>query len=319
MFEINLTKNKLKEEYDIVIVGAGPAAYSAGIYAARFKLESLAIGEELGGMAAESIEVENYPGLFKIPGKELMDKFKAHAESLGVTILQGSVVKIEKEGKDFIVTTNENKKFKAKTIILATGSKKRKLNVENEDKFVGHGVSYCAICDAAFFKDKVVGVVGGGDSAVNAALILSKFAKKVYLIHRRDQLRAAEMWVNKMKEKDNIEILYSTQVKKVDGSEKLEKAILTTKDGEKELAINGLFIEIGTIPSTELAEMLNVKLDERGHIIVNSGMETNVDGVFAAGDCTTGSNHLEQIITASAEGAIAADSIFKYLHSKYKE
>lgn len=314
MFNITLNKQEIKDEYDIIAVGAGPAAYSAGIYAARFKLSCLAIGEELGGTAAESVEVENYPGLFKITGEDLMNKFKAHAESLGVTVLEERVVNITKEDKMFIVSTGNNKKIKAKAIILATGSKKRKLNIENEDKFLGHGISYCATCDAAFFKDKVVGVVGGGDAAVNSGLVLAGFAKKVYMFVRRDVFRAAEMWVDKLKHHDNIEILFNTQVKSVDGNGKVEKAILNTN---KEIKLDGLFINIGSIPSTDLAEELGVKLDERKHIIVDDGMKTNVEGIFAAGDCTTGSNHVEQIITASAEGAIAADSIFKYIHAKH--
>ncbi len=322
MFNLSMIqKSNVKDQYEVIIIGAGPAGYSAGIYLKRFNKDVLIIGDELGGMASEAVEIENYPGFKKISGKELMERFKEHAESLGVDILHGKVVKVEKQENEFIVTTDENKKIKAKAIIFATGSAKRRLNVPREDEFIGKGVSYCAICDAAFFKDKVVAVVGGGDSAMNDALILSNLAKKVYLIHRRDEFRAAPQWVNKVKDKENVEFILNSVVVGLEGDDKLRAIIIETKKDkegkEKEqwkLDVDGLFISIGVIPSTDLAKELGVELDERNTIIVDEAMRTNVPGVFAAGDCTTGSARVMQIITAAAEGAIAAESAVKYLH-----
>ncbi len=301
------------KEYDLVIVGGGPAGFTAGIYAARYKLKTLIVAESFGGYVAEASEIENYPGFIKINGSELAEKFKAHAEAFGVVTKQASVVEIKKENSIFLVRDSDNNVYKAKAVILALGTKRRKLNIPGEDEFLGKGVSYCATCDAPFFKGKIVGVVGGSDAAAKAALLLANYASKVYIIYRRDKLRAEPMTTEAVEKNEKIEIVYNANVVKLLGSKKLEKVVL---DNGNELSMDGLFIEIGGIPSSSLASELGVKTDEKGYIIVNADQSTNVEGVFAAGDITTNSNKLQQIITAAAEGAIAAESAYEFIRKK---
>ncbi|MEM1988320.1 MAG: thioredoxin-disulfide reductase [Candidatus Woesearchaeota archaeon] len=323
MFKIeSLQSKKFNDEYDLIIIGTGPAGYSAGIYAKRFNISVLIIGFELGGMANEAADVENYPGFEKISGTELMEKFKKHAEFLGCDILKDKVVNVEKIFENnltkFKVSTETGKEFFAKAIIIATGSKKRKLELKNEDKFIGKGVSYCALCDAAFFKDKVVAIVGGGDAALNDTYILSNIAKKIYLLVRGDSFKAAPFWTERLKELKNVEVFFNTEVKELIGNEKLEKIkIYNNKDkSERELEIDGLFIGIGIIPLVELAKQLGVELDDKSKIKVDYEMKTNVPGVFAAGDCTNACPHMQQIITSAAQGATAAESAYKFIKMK---
>ncbi|MEM2115937.1 MAG: thioredoxin-disulfide reductase [Candidatus Woesearchaeota archaeon] len=308
----------LPEEFDVIIIGAGPAGYGAGIYARRFNLSVLIIGYELGGMASEAIDVENYPGFERITGSELMAKFKKHCESLGCYVLKDKVVLIDiidQQKRLFKILTESGKEFKAKAVIIATGSRKRKLNIQNEDKFVGKGVSYCAVCDGSFYRDKVVAVVGGGDSALNDTYILSNIAKKIYLLVRGDSFRAAPFWVEKLKTLNNVEVLTNTEVLEIIGEEKLESIrILRKKENIQDvLKIDGLFISIGIEPSVELAKQLNLDLDAQNRIKVDLTMKTNQPGVFAAGDCTNACPHMQQIITSAAQGAVAAESVYKYL------
>ncbi len=309
---INSTKEEPEpqnKEYDLIIVGGGPAGFTAGIYAVRYRMKTLIIAEVSGGLAADASEVENYPGFRKITGYELMGKFKDHAVSLGAKFKQGTVVRIRKEGDKFLVADSDNNEYTAKSVILALGTKRRKLQIPGEEDFLGKGVSYCAVCDATFYKDKIVGVVGGSDAAAQAALLLSKYAKKVYIIYRRDKLRAEPVLVDRVLKDEKIEIIYNSNVIKLNGSNKLEELVLDTGQNVK---ADGLFIEIGGVPNTVLTKDLGVETNERGYIVVNDAMETNVKGVFAAGDVTTGSNMLEQIITACAEGALSAESAYKY-------
>ncbi len=309
-FNVGAATTDVKDKnFDLIIVGAGPAGYTAAIYATRYKMKTLILAETFGGLAADASTVENYPGLMGLSGFELMEKFRDHAIKLGTQIKQASVVKIEKKEDLFYATTSSGETFTAKTVILALGTRRRHLNIPGEDKFSGKGVSYCATCDAAFYKDKVVGVVGGSDSAAQAALLLSRYASKVYILYRRDKLRAEPSYVSQIEQNSKIEVVYNVNVTELKGNEHLETVVL---DNGKELKIDGLFVEIGGIPSTELAKSIGVNVNERGFIIVNSAMETNVKGVYAAGDVTTGSNGLEQIITACAEGAIAAESAYKF-------
>jgi len=294
------------KKYDVIIIGAGPAGLTAAIYCARYKLDTIIIGKTAGGLAGGSYEVCNFPSHKKIKGIELMAKIIAHVKELGVKINQEEVKEINKN-KEFEITTDKEK-YSARKIIIATGSERRKLELKKEKEFTGKGVSYCATCDAAFYKDKVVGVLGGSDAALTSALLLTKFAKKVYIIYRKEKFcRAEPIWIEEVLENKKIKPIFDSTISELIGEKKLEGVKLN--DG-KELELDGLFIEIGNIPNTYLAEKLGVKLDCE-NIIVDKKQKTNVEGVFAAGDVTN--NPLKQIITACGEGAVAANTIYKEL------
>jgi thioredoxin reductase (NADPH) len=297
-----------EKTYDLVIVGAGPAGLTAAIYAARYMLDSIVIGPDVGGTANLPHDIENWPG-FKGAGFDLMQSFKKHVESFKVPIVAENVKKIEKKGSNFVVST-EKKTYTGKTIILSMGTKRKKLDVPGEDEFFGKGVSYCATCDCVFFKDKIVGVVGGSDAAAMAAQILSQHAKKVYIIYRKDKMRAEPARLDELEHDPKVEFIYNTNVKEVIGKEFVNKVKLDTG---KELALDGLFIEVGGVPVTAVAKEIGVELSPSERIKVNAGMGTNVPGAFAAGDITTGSNEFNQIVTAAAEGAIAALSAFTFI------
>lgn len=302
-----MTTNQL---YDLIIIGAGPAGYAASIYAARYNLKTLIFGKEPGGIAQTAPKIENWPGTKSISGMDLMALFKDHALAYkNVEIINQEVNDIKKENNYFQVHS-QNKYYQAKTIILALGLIRRKLNIPGEAEFTGKGIAYCATCDAAFFKDKTVAVVGGANSAATSALLLAQFAKQVYIIYRGKELRADPAWIDKLKVNKKIKIMCCINVVKAEGQKFLEKITL---DNKQELKVDGLFIEIGSIPSTALANQLKIKLNSKNFIQTDSGGKTNVSGVFAAGDITTGSNSLKQVVTASAEGAIAATSVYEYL------
>ena len=294
--------------YDLIIIGAGPAGLSAAIYAARYKINFLLIGELVGGLATEAHKVANYPGVKDVAGIELMNLFRQQAEALGARIEEAAVQKIEKKKESFVVKTADAS-HEAKAIILALGLQHRKLNIPGEEGFLGRGVSYCATCDGAFYKGKTVAVIGGSDAAVSSAVMLAKIAKRVYLIYRKEKLRAEPAWVEELGRFKNAEIIYNANVSKVEGKNFVEKIAL---DIGKELDVGGLFIEAGVIPSTLLAKNLGVKIDENGFIEVDKELTTNVSGVFAAGDITNGSS-FKQIAVASGQGAIAAYSAYKFL------
>lgn len=304
------------EIYDVIIIGAGPAGYTAGIYATRFGMRTLLIGKEPGGQASEAYEIDNYPGFLSTNGMELMTKFKEQAEFLGVEVIPFAEVNdIEMTGKNFAVRTADGRSFEGKSIILATGSRKRKLGLPGEEKFKGRGVSYCATCDAAFYKGKTVAVVGGGNSALRSALLLAEHAKKVYLVYRKskENMRAMPSIIRRAEKNKKIEMIFRATPKEIRGSNKVEEVVFDQEGEELRLKTDGLFVEIGRIPETSLPQKLGVILDERGKIKVRQDMSTNVKGVFAAGDITNGSNNIEQIVTACSEGAIAAESAYNYL------
>lgn len=308
--------------YDLIIIGGGPAGISAAIYAARYKLNFILLTETLGGWLNEIHQIENYPGFKSISGFELIEKYKEQLNHLEVQILYENVVSIMRsnlaeEKTSFTVTTNSNKIYLAKTAIIASGSKKRNLYVPGEKEFFGKGVSYCAICDAMFFKNKRVAVVGGANSAVSAALHLAKIADKVYLIYRKEELRADEALVDSLKREKNIEIIFSTNITKINGKESLESIELDKEyDNKKTIGLDGLFIEIGLIPITQLVEKIDVELDTMNQIKIDDYCQTNIQGVFAAGDVTNGQGGLKQFVTALASGAIAATSANKYLKKR---
>jgi thioredoxin reductase (NADPH) len=289
----------------VIIIGQGPGAYSAGIYAARRNLKTLLIGETPGGKMAITDLIENYAGFEKISGLELTEKMKKQAKKSGCEIKQEKVTKIT---LGFKVYTSENQ-YDAKSIIIVTGTVQRKLNIEGEDQFLGKGVSYCATCDGPLFKGKTVAIIGGSNSAVKTAIYLSEICKKVYIIHRKDMFRAEEKNVENMKGKSNVEILFNSEGAKING-DKFVKS-LTLKDG-KELEVDGVFIAVGVIPIAGLTENLKIKKDKNGFILINNKTETNVKGVFAAGDITGG---ILQIAQAVGQGAIAGTQAYFYVKS----
>ena len=311
------------EKYDLIIIGAGPAGMGAGVYAVRYNLKTLIIGKELGGMVTEAHMVENYLGFPPISGLELAQKFKGMVEKLGVKMVTGTeVVSLERVKEGFEVETDKGGVFLGKALIMAVGTEKRKLNIPGEQEFLGKGVSYCYTCDAPLFKGKVVGVVGGANSAAMAALALAEHATKVFIMYRRDKLRCDPILFERMEKNTKIETIYGVVPVKVEGKQFLESVTLKKSDKTKlkkvregRIALQGLFVEVGEVPMASLAKQLDLKLSKNGFILVKDDMSTNVPGVFAAGDITTGSIEFRQIITAAAEGAIAAQAAFNYIRS----
>jgi thioredoxin reductase (NADPH) len=304
------------ETFDLIIVGLGPAAYSAALYAARYMLRTLVIGETPGGQLTEAGEVDDYLGLIGINAQDMIKVFNKHIEKYNVPVVLDHVESIRKDGDEFVVKAKRKGEFKAKSVILAIGVKRRKLNVPGEAEFTGKGVSYCSICDAPLFKNKVVAVIGGGDSALEGAEILSRYATKVYLIHRRDEFKGQPIYLENIKAKPNVEIILNTVVTEIKG-DKLVKSIVTknVKTGEtKELNVNGVFVEIGFEPPTDFARANGLETDAMGYIKVDEWMRTNIQGVFAAGDCTGMWLGFRQVITSAAQGAVAAHSAFRYLN-----
>lgn len=300
-------------DYDLIIIGAGPAGLTASIYASRYKIKHLIIGQPLNSQMTKSFLIENYPGFKSISGLELIQRFVKQAKSYGVEILEKNVKEIKKE-KKFEVITEDDKIYQTKSIIIASGTEKRKLLIPGEKEFLGKGVSYCATCDAPFFKDKIVAVIGGSDAALSTAYLLAKYAQKVYLIHRKKDFRAEPIWQEKIKENKKIIPLFERNVIEIKGNQKVEELILDNEyQKSRSLKVDGLFIEIGLKPLSELAKNLGVELDEEGLIKIKNDGSTNISGIFAAGDITTGSNKLRQIITACAEGAVAAFGVYNYL------
>lgn len=299
--------------YSLIIIGAGPAGMAASIYASRYKINHLVIGKEPGGQAIEAHKIENWPGTLSVSGFELLQKMREHAEKLGGKIVMDTVSDIVQEDGVFKVTAH-TAQYQAKNVILATGMEYRKLQIPGEKELKGKGVSYCPTCDAAFFRNKVVAVVGGGNSAGSAALLLAEYANKVYLIYRGEKLKVDPAYQEKISRNDKIEVIFGANIKEIKGSQTVEKVILD-KDyqGKNDLEVQGVFIEIGSEPGVELAKQLGVETDEQGFIKVNPDQSTNVPGIYAAGDATTGSNKMRQILTAAAEGAVAAGSVYKKL------
>lgn len=300
---------------DLIIIGSGPAGITASIYASRYKLDHLIFGMEPGGQMKEIYDIENWPGELGISGRDLISKFIAHMENFGVKVKNESVVSIKKE-TDFFELETSNGKYQSKMVIMAMGAEYRRMHIPGEKEYIGKGVSYCATCDAPFFKNKIVTVVGSGNSAVVVALELADFAEKVYLISR-EKILADPAWLEKLDKSPKIERIAETQVLEIKGSEKVSKIILDKPYGDKTyLEIDGVFIEIGTEPGVQLAQKLGVATDDGDYIKVGNDMITNIHGLFAAGDITTGSNKFRQVITACAEGAIAASSAYRMLKLK---
>ena len=301
--------------YDVVIIGSGPAGLSAGIYGKRAGLSTLIVDRSpmCGGQVTSTYEVDNYPGLPKATGMELADKFKAHATEQEVEFLVSNITEIEDKGDVKVLHTNKDD-IEAKSVIIATGARHRTLGVPGESEHAGMGVSYCATCDGAFFRNKDVAVVGGGDVALEDALFLARTSNKVYLIHRRDAFRGAKVLENQVRATENIELVLDSVVEEVLGDGMVEKvAILNKKTGEKsELNVNGVFMAVGILPNTEgLAGLPNT--NEAGYIEAGEDGVTSIPGVFAAGDVRT--KQLRQVITACSDGANCITSASRYLEN----
>ena len=302
--------------YDLLIIGAGPAGFSASIYASRYRIKNAIVSANIGGLLSTAHKVCNYPSETEILGSDLAEKMRVHAVELGAEIIMAKVTDINKTAEGFLIKTGD-KELSAKSILLATGTLPRRLNIDGESRLLGKGISYCATCDGAFFRNKVVAVIGSGSSALTASLHLAEIANKVYQIVRGSELKGETTWIEQVKNNPKIEIIFNTNIVGLIGENKLEKIILDPEfNGQKELVIDGLFVEIGSTPESELFSNLGIEIDDSGYIKVAKDQATKASGVYAAGDITDGSNKLHQIITACAEGAIAAGSIFKYLKSK---
>lgn len=301
--------------YDTIIIGGGPAAFTAAIFTTRREMKTLIIGRDLGGQIVWAGEIENYPGFKSILNFEFIEKFKDHALSCGADFKQEEVKVIEKmpDGNFRLITNKEE--FIAKTVILAIGLSPRRLAVPGEMEFSGKGVSYCANCDGPLYKGKRVVVIGGGNSAFDAAEVLSKIANDVYLIHRNKEFKAFDGLVSEVHQKKNVKIITGAKIKEIKGQSKVEKIIyIDSNNKEEEIVVDGVFIEVGRIAHTDLVSEL-VDRDEKMQLIVNQKMETKTPGIFAAGDVTNASE-FKQISIASGQATIAALSAYKYLQSK---
>nr|WP_206762723.1 thioredoxin-disulfide reductase [Mobilitalea sibirica] len=302
--------------YDVIIIGSGPAGLSAAIYAKRAELNLVVIEKAglSGGQVINTYEVDNYPGTPGISGFDLSMKFREHCDKLETTFITGEVKDFRLEGDIKVIVLDDNTEYRTKTVVISTGGVPRHLDVEGEKKLSGMGVSYCATCDGAFFKNKVTAVVGGGDVAVEDAIFLARICKQVYVIHRRDQFRASKSISTRLMALDNVTILWDSVVERINGEDAVESIdVLNKKTNEKtNIELSGVFIAVGYHPNSEVYKNV-VETDEGGYIIAGENCETNVPGVFAAGDVRT--KELRQIITAASDGANAITAVEKYLNN----
>ena len=311
--------------YDLIIIGSGPAGLSAAVYAKRAGLNMLIIEKNpvSGGQIIDTYEVDNYLGIPGVNGFDLAMKFREHADKLGAEFADGTVTGIEcvEKGSDtkapvYKIKTDSGD-YETHTVILATGAHHSKLGIPGEEEYIGKGVSYCATCDGAFYRGKVTAVNGGGDVAVEDAIFLSRFAEKVYLIHRRDELRAAKILQDELFGIKNIEVIWDSVVKEIRGEDKVNRLLIENVNNkeEKELSVNGIFVAIGIHPSTDVFADI-VKCDENGYVIAGEDGATNTPGIFVAGDSRK--KRLRQVVTAVADGANTVTSVQDFLVGKAK-
>ncbi|MBP3855774.1 MAG: thioredoxin-disulfide reductase [Ruminiclostridium sp.] len=299
--------------YDIIIIGAGPAGLTAAIYARRAS-KSVLVLEALsyGGQIINTPDIENYPVAAHISGFEFANKVYEQAQALGAEFVFEKAVEILDSGTEKTVVTTDNS-YTCKAVIIATGSENRKLGLPEEEALVGRGVSYCATCDGAFYRNKTVAVVGGGNTALEDALYLADLAETVYLIHRRDAFRGDEATVNALKQRENVKFIYNSTVTKLNADKRLTSIEVTDKNGEvSTIELNGLFVAVGRIPENQNFAKL-IKLDEAGYVSAGEDCITNVPGIYAAGDNRT--KNVRQLVTAAADGAVAATEAVKYIAS----
>ncbi len=299
--------------YDLIIIGAGPAGLSAAIYASRARLNAIVIEQNYvnGGQIIDTYEIDNYPGLPGLSGMDLAMKMAEHAEKLGVETVIAFVQSLDLNGPVKKVITDEGT-YEAKAVIIASGATHSKLGAQGENQYAGMGVSYCATCDGAFYRGKDVLVVGGGDVAVEDAIFLARGCNKVYVVHRRDELRAAKVLQESLLSLPNVEMVWNSNLKSITGGMKVENATVVNKldQTERTIPVSGVFIAVGITPRSEFARN-HVDMDEKGYIVANETGATSVPGVFAAGDVRT--KQLRQVVTAVADGANAVTSVEKYL------
>ncbi len=295
--------------YDCIIIGGGPAGLNAGLYLKRYGVECILFRNPAQtSQILDAHTIDNYLGIENIKGSELIERFEEHAKRFGLKIFDQKVVDISKN--KLIHVKTEKAEYRAKTIIIATGASHRKADIKGESEFLGKGVSYCAVCDGYFFKGKKVIVIGGGDSAMTSAIFLKDIGCDVTLVHRRSEFRAAHVYVKTAKEK-GVKFVLERTVKEIIGSRMVEKVILDNGD---ELECSGVFIEIGEVPVVDIAKKTGIEVDKSDFIVVDKNQATNIEGIYAAGDVCN--NPLKQIISAAADGAVAAFSVKKYLSSR---
>ena len=299
--------------YDIIILGSGPAGLSAAVYASRAGLSFAVIEKEyMGtGQIAYTEQVDNYLGYYGIDGFSLGEKFREHAEALGTEFIEGEVTELSRTDSGWKVVLSDGNNVEAKTVIYALGASPKKLGIAGEEEFAGRGVSYCALCDGAFFEGKTVAVIGGGDTALSDALYLSKTAEKVYIVHRRNEFRANASLVKKAEEAANIELVLEAVPAEIIGSDSVTGIKLVQKGAEKTLSIDGVFVAVGSLPNTSLLKG-TADLDEREYVIADESGITSAEGLFAAGDVRT--KAVRQVITAAADGANAIVSALNFIN-----
>ncbi|MFA5992867.1 MAG: FAD-dependent oxidoreductase [Candidatus Pacearchaeota archaeon] len=308
-----MTENKT----DIAIIGGGPAGLSAAIYALRFELDALVFDPFPGGIVTKTDIIENYPGFKSITGMELSEKIKEHATSFKVKFVHKNVDDIERKGNKFILSVGKEE-YEAKTVIYATGTEWKKLNVPGEEEFTCKGVHYCAVCDGNFYKNKIVAVVGSGASAGKDALVMANIASKVYIIARKEDIHPEPITYERIKANKKIEIINHAQIIEILGDKKVKKIKLNrTYNGSNELELDGIFIDVGHIPLTDTIKKLGVKLNTKGEIIADKTMKTNIPGFFVAGDVAD--IPFKQVIIATSTGCLAAYSAYEYITNEHVE
>ena len=297
--------------YDVIIIGAGPAGLTSALYLLRANKKVLVLeAKNYGGQILNANKVENYPGIMSISGYDFATNLYNQVKNLGAEIKYETVLKISEDKK--VITDKYN--YQSKTIIIATGASNRRLNLPNETKFIGKGISYCATCDGNFFKEKIVAVIGGGNTALEDTLYLSNLAKKVYLIHRRSEFRGENKNLEELKKKNNVEFILNSNITSINGDEYLESITIKDKEEkEKKLKIDGLFIAIGRIPQNEVFNNV-VDLDQNGYIIAHDEVYTKTDGIFVAGDARV--KKLRQLTTAVSDGSLASLAVLNYIKEK---
>ncbi len=303
--------------YDIIIIGGGVTGFAGAMYAGRLNLKTLLFGDLPGGVITTTDTVENYPGFTRLTGQELADKIKEHALSYPIEFLQERVNAVKKTKNCFTVTA-AGKTYQSKTLLFATGTKYRTLNIPGEKEFKNRGVHECALCDGAFYKNKIVAVIGGSDSAAKEALVLAQYAQKVYIICRGNQIRPEPVNMNRVEANKKIEIITNTNILEIIGdsaNKKVSSIVLDkTYHGKKELLLDGVFVSIGHIPLTELAQTVRVAVNKKGEIIIDRNANTNIHGVYAAGD--VGDTRFKQAITGVAEAVLAVYSAYEYVNTQ---
>lgn len=307
--------------HDLGIIGTGAAGLAAALYAGRYKMNTVVFGSDFGGYTSIAGCIENYPGVPNIDGFDLMMNMKQQAQGVGAEIIDEKIETIRKAPDGFALASSSGKEYAVRTLIIATGTEHKRLGLPNEKELTSKGVHYCAVCDAPMYRDKAIAVVGGGDAAIKGVNLAAEYAKKIYVLVRGTALRAEPINYEQMKAfGDKIEVIYQTEVKEISGSERFEKIILSKPyNGSNELVLDGLFIEIGALPRTELALQLGIELDGGGYIKAHPLMQTNIPGIYAAGDIMNLFNGFKQDITAAAMGAVAATSAFHFLKATYPQ